>query len=130
MEVYGKRQNWFTEASGAKYFGFRKLVDDLGKLSVTFVDDAGRLFRFEWEDFCAYRCIGEEYYMPWLLNKDDLYESSPTHIVQDSQWLAELGLANDLLHILQPNLVHYVIASADYWTEILARTEPLIRHGE
>jgi hypothetical protein len=125
----GKRQDWQTPVWEFSSLGLGQLRDEGGDLSITLdaykAEQAGK-FEFIWQRYCAHRTTDEGQFLPWDLDPEDS-QWHHTHKVINSQWISYLSHSNDLLAILYPKLQHFVIATSDYWIEVLSEQEPVIR---
>jgi hypothetical protein len=124
----GIRTNWKTPVSQYKNLQFFKLIDD-GQLRIFvsgYPSDVEKLYCFKWTKFFAYRNLIEEAGLPWTYDAEQLKVSGPTHTVEQSEWLQQLSLKNDMLNVLNAGAIHYVICSDDYVTEVISSGHPEI----
>jgi hypothetical protein len=127
-QTSARRVRWTTPISDERQVQFLSLTcDELLTVSFKIPTDVGYqpIYKFIWRNFCAFRNIDEELYLPWSFEESPI-DWSFTNTVDDSEWLAELRRGNDLLEVHHANAKHFVILSGDYVTEIISTAEPVI----
>lgn len=123
------RQDWYTPISGWNSTGFISFNAGLASPLVVTVQNEkqdGESYQFEWNDYCAFQTILDGLRYPWKLTASDMCKSSPTHIIAESSWIAQIENQSGLLNHHYPNCKHYAIYTTSFWIEVIAEGEPKI----